>query len=121
MTLLCCNLATIEVVMVLCPVTKVAKIENQTEVDNIITIPTSEISVNSVNMVANPSASIEMGLKWNRNLIRRGTILLPLFSLLIFVVPGVLGLKCYCDPNECDFIRPTDCPGKGIIRKDPCK
>lgn len=41
--------------------------------------------------------------------------------LLVLLMPDVLGLKCYCDPKECDFIRPTDCPGKGIIIKDPCK
>lgn len=45
-----------------------------------------------------------------------------LLVLQLFVlIPEVRGLKCFCDPRECDFIRPADCPGKGIIIKDPCK
>lgn len=30
-------------------------------------------------------------------------------------------IKCVCNPQECDFIRPEDCPGKGYIVWDPCK
>lgn len=41
--------------------------------------------------------------------------------LLLYGVPEITSLKCYCELKECDFIRPSDCPGKGIIIKDPCK
>ncbi|XP_055383539.1 cysteine-rich motor neuron 1 protein [Condylostylus longicornis] len=44
--------------------------------------------------------------------------------LLIMVAAGsrvVSGLKCYCNPQECDVIRSQDCPGKGIVLWDPCK
>lgn len=33
----------------------------------------------------------------------------------------VNGLKCFCNPQECDIIRSQDCPGKGLILWDPCK
>ncbi|EDW79063.2 uncharacterized protein Dwil_GK10539, partial [Drosophila willistoni] len=33
----------------------------------------------------------------------------------------VNGLKCYCNPKECDVIRSLDCPGKGLMLWDPCK
>lgn len=45
----------------------------------------------------------------------------PVLLLLLFLVPDISALKCYCDPKECDFIGPADCPGRGIIIKDPCK
>ncbi|KNC28803.1 hypothetical protein FF38_00707 [Lucilia cuprina] len=44
--------------------------------------------------------------------------------LLIMVAAGsrvVNGLKCYCNPKECDVIRALDCPGKGLMLWDPCK
>ncbi|XP_037939098.1 cysteine-rich motor neuron 1 protein [Teleopsis dalmanni] len=44
--------------------------------------------------------------------------------LLIMVAAGsrvVNGLKCYCNPKECDVIRSLDCPGKGLMIWDPCK
>uniref|UniRef100_W8B862 Cysteine-rich motor neuron 1 protein n=1 Tax=Ceratitis capitata TaxID=7213 RepID=W8B862_CERCA len=44
--------------------------------------------------------------------------------LLIMVAAGsrvVNGLKCYCNPKECDVIRSLDCPGKGLMLWDPCK
>ncbi|XP_055906017.1 cysteine-rich motor neuron 1 protein [Eupeodes corollae] len=44
--------------------------------------------------------------------------------LLIMVAAGsrvVNGLKCYCNPKECDVIRSLDCPGKGMVLWDPCK
>lgn len=44
--------------------------------------------------------------------------------LLVVVAAGsrvVNGLKCYCNPKECDVIRSLDCPGKGLIVLDPCK
>lgn len=31
------------------------------------------------------------------------------------------GLKCVCNPNDCDLIRQSDCPGKGLTVWDPCK
>ncbi|XP_075160973.1 crimpy [Haematobia irritans] len=43
--------------------------------------------------------------------------------LLVVVAAGsrvVNGLKCYCNPKECDVIRSLDCPGKGLIVLDPC-
>lgn len=33
----------------------------------------------------------------------------------------VLGIKCVCNSQECDVIRPQDCPGKGVLVLDPCK
>lgn len=33
----------------------------------------------------------------------------------------VNGLKCYCNPKECDVIRALDCPGKGLMLWDPCQ
>lgn len=33
----------------------------------------------------------------------------------------VSGLKCYCNPKECDSITSEDCPGKGYVLWDPCK
>lgn len=54
---------------------------------------------------------------------RKSSIELPVsvLLLLLFLVPNISALKCYCDPKECDFIGPADCPGRGIIIKDPCK
>lgn len=34
---------------------------------------------------------------------------------------SVMGLKCICNVEECDMIRPSDCPGKGLVVWDPCK
>lgn len=57
----------------------------------------------------------------------KSSMRLPIPLLLLLVGAVVLrsaeveALKCYCDSKECDFIRPSDCPGKGIIIKDPCK
>lgn len=31
------------------------------------------------------------------------------------------GLKCVCNPDDCDLIRQNDCPGKGLTVWDPCK
>lgn len=56
--------------------------------------------------------------------LRKSSIVFPVWLLLLlslFLVPEISALKCYCDPKECDFIGPADCPGKGIIIKDPCK
>lgn len=61
---------------------------------------------------------------------RRGrTTVITALAKFLAVVLAVLclfsdeagALKCFCDPNECDVIRPEDCPGKGLIIKDPCK
>lgn len=54
---------------------------------------------------------------------RKSSIALPVSVLLLLLslVPDISALKCYCDPKECDFIGPADCPGRGIIIKDPCK
>lgn len=46
---------------------------------------------------------------------------LPVVGVLVFLLPEITGLKCYCDPKECDVVRPFDCPGRGIIIKDPCR
>ncbi|XP_033239464.1 uncharacterized protein cmpy [Drosophila pseudoobscura] len=48
------------------------------------------------------------------------------YLLLIMAASGgsnnvVNGLKCYCNPKECDVIRSLDCPGKGLMLWDPCK
>ncbi|XP_044317509.1 cysteine-rich motor neuron 1 protein [Drosophila rhopaloa] len=48
------------------------------------------------------------------------------YLLLIMAASGgssnvVNGLKCYCNPKECDVIRSPDCPGKGLMLWDPCK
>ncbi|CRL07961.1 CLUMA_CG020865, isoform A [Clunio marinus] len=32
-----------------------------------------------------------------------------------------LGLKCICNPVDCDVIRENDCPGKGLTVWDSCK
>lgn len=54
--------------------------------------------------------------------LRKSSIVFPVWLLLLLLlVPEISALKCYCDPKECDFIGPADCPGKGIIIKDPCK
>ncbi|KAH8379822.1 hypothetical protein KR009_007425 [Drosophila setifemur] len=49
------------------------------------------------------------------------------YLLLIMAASGggssnnvVNGLKCYCNPKECDVIRSLDCPGKGLMLWDPC-
>lgn len=66
---------------------------------------------------------LKMRIKWK--LLQKCSIVFPgiCFGILILVslLPEANSLKCYCDPKECDFIRPEDCPGKGIIIKDPCK
>lgn len=41
--------------------------------------------------------------------------------VLRFMTTGVVTLKCICNRDDCDIIRPLDCPGKGIILWDPCK
>lgn len=33
----------------------------------------------------------------------------------------ILGLKCVCNPSECETIRSEDCPGRGLIVWDPCR
>ncbi|KAM8707823.1 hypothetical protein ACLKA7_014881 [Drosophila subpalustris] len=47
------------------------------------------------------------------------------YLLLIMAAAGsnnvVNGLKCYCNPKECDIIRAHDCPGKGLMLWDPCQ
>lgn len=47
------------------------------------------------------------------------------YLLLIMAAAGssnvVNGLKCYCNPKECDVIRALDCPGKGLMLWDPCQ
>ncbi|XP_043648092.1 cysteine-rich motor neuron 1 protein [Drosophila teissieri] len=48
------------------------------------------------------------------------------YLLLVMAASGgsnhvVNGLKCYCNPKECDVIRSPDCPGKGLMLWDPCK
>lgn len=52
-------------------------------------------------------------------------IYLCCYLLLIMAAAGsnnvVNGLKCYCNPKECDVIRALDCPGKGLMLWDPCQ
>lgn len=53
-------------------------------------------------------------------------IYLCCYLLLIMAASGgsnnvVNGLKCYCNPKECDVIHSPDCPGKGLMLWDPCK
>ena len=40
---------------------------------------------------------------------------------MIFGVKKINGLKCVCNPEECDIIKPQECPGRGYIVWDPCK
>lgn len=64
----------------------------------------------------------KMGIEWR--LSRTCSILFPVicsFVVLVTLLPEATSLKCYCDPKECDFIRSEDCPGQGLIIKDPCK
>uniref|UniRef100_A0A453YZN5 Uncharacterized protein n=2 Tax=gambiae species complex TaxID=44542 RepID=A0A453YZN5_ANOGA len=48
------------------------------------------------------------------------SIKLLIYCLMVLNVK-TFGLKCVCNPDECDIIRPEDCPGKGYIVWDPCK
>lgn len=42
--------------------------------------------------------------------------------LLVMTNVNVLsGLKCVCNPEDCDLIRQSDCPGKGSTIWDACK
>lgn len=49
------------------------------------------------------------------------------WTVALFYVTFCLGirsvdaLKCVCNPKECDIVRSTECPGKGLIIWDPCK
>ncbi|XP_055619085.1 cysteine-rich motor neuron 1 protein-like isoform X3 [Toxorhynchites rutilus septentrionalis] len=45
---------------------------------------------------------------------------LVVYCLIILNVK-IFGLKCVCNPSECDIIRSEDCPGKGLIVWDPCR
>uniref|UniRef100_A0A182M5E1 Uncharacterized protein n=1 Tax=Anopheles culicifacies TaxID=139723 RepID=A0A182M5E1_9DIPT len=47
------------------------------------------------------------------------SIKLLIYCLMVLNVK-TFGLKCVCNPDECDIIRPEDCPGKGYIVWDPC-
>lgn len=44
-------------------------------------------------------------------------------SILIVLsnVDSLPGIKCICNPDECDIIRANDCPGKGYLVWDSCK
>ncbi|XP_039450232.1 cysteine-rich motor neuron 1 protein isoform X2 [Culex pipiens pallens] len=45
-----------------------------------------------------------------------------LFLCFLFLLNSEsLGLKCVCNPNECETIRSEDCPGRGMIVWDPCR
>ncbi|EDS31046.1 conserved hypothetical protein [Culex quinquefasciatus] len=45
-----------------------------------------------------------------------------LFLCFLFLLNSeILGLKCVCNPNECETIRSEDCPGRGMIVWDPCR
>lgn len=48
-----------------------------------------------------------------------------IFINLVFttniITTTVMALKCICNIQECDLIRPQDCPGKGLVVWDPCK
>lgn len=47
---------------------------------------------------------------------------IKLFFCCLFVFNSeTLGLKCVCNPNECETIRSEDCPGRGLIVWDPCR
>ncbi|XP_053677025.1 cysteine-rich motor neuron 1 protein [Anopheles nili] len=48
------------------------------------------------------------------------SIKLLIYCLMVLNVK-TFGLKCVCNPDECDVIRPEDCPGMGYIVWDPCK
>ena len=48
------------------------------------------------------------------------SVKLFIYCLMVLNVK-TFGLKCVCNPEECDIIRPEDCPGKGYIVWDPCK
>ncbi|XP_035791911.1 cysteine-rich motor neuron 1 protein-like isoform X2 [Anopheles albimanus] len=48
------------------------------------------------------------------------SIKLLIYCLMVLNVK-TFGLKCVCNPDECDIIRPEDCPGQGYIVWDPCK
>lgn len=41
--------------------------------------------------------------------------------MLTSVVDRTWALKCVCNPRECDIVKTTECPGKGLIIWDPCK
>lgn len=45
------------------------------------------------------------------------------FNVLLILcnVNMLSGLKCVCDPKDCDLIRQSDCPGKGLTVWDACK
>lgn len=48
------------------------------------------------------------------------SVKLLIYYLMVLNVKS-FGLKCVCNPQECDIIRSEDCPGKGYIVWDPCK
>lgn len=59
-----------------------------------------------------------------KNLFINFCFLLIIINLMLasnILTTSVMGLKCICNPQECDVIRSQDCPGKGIIVWDPCK
>lgn len=43
------------------------------------------------------------------------------FVYFMSCLEAVEALKCVCNPKECDTVRSTECPGKGLIIWDPCK
>lgn len=65
------------------------------------------------------------GSYFGRLNVRIYLIYLCCYLLLIMAAAGsnnvVNGLKCYCNPKECDVIRALDCPGKGLMLWDPCQ
>lgn len=42
-----------------------------------------------------------------------------LIVVMQFLAAGAL--KCVCNPDDCEVVRSSDCPGRGITLWDPCK
>uniref|UniRef100_A0A1B0GGY9 Uncharacterized protein n=1 Tax=Lutzomyia longipalpis TaxID=7200 RepID=A0A1B0GGY9_LUTLO len=58
-------------------------------------------------------------LGWNVALFTNKFLLFVPFFLVLCTNTSV-AIKCVCNLEECDNIRPQDCPGKGITVWDPC-
>ncbi|GAB0090846.1 uncharacterized protein DMENIID0001_056110 [Sergentomyia squamirostris] len=63
------------------------------------------------------SENVRRTLRWMRSL--KDFVVFASF-FLIFCTNSAVAIKCVCNLAECDDIKPTDCPGKGITVWDPC-
>lgn len=75
-----------------------------------------------VKMLFNQSIQKRTNHSWWNSSTANITRVIALNTLLILTnINELSGLKCVCNPDDCDLIRQSDCPGRGTTVWDPCK